>query len=88
MRTGPVLPAMLHLLPDRKKAKDVPPLQQASLPRLSQDLDRVKQAIMSSLSEGSSPWQFCRLLAFCQRHQASVSLYVEQLKNERKVYGS
>lgn len=87
-RAGCLLPAVLHLLPDRKKTSDVPPLQQASLSWLSSDVDRVEQTGMSALQEGYAAWQFCRLRALRQRHQASLSLHVEQLKNERKMHGS
>jgi hypothetical protein len=79
---------MLHLLSKRKKAQNVPILQQARLPKLPPHLDLIKQALMPALPKAPPPRKFCRLLEVRKRREALVQPDGQQLKNEIKVRGA
>ena len=79
---------MLHLLSKRKKAENVPIVQQARLPKLPPHLDLIKQTLMPALPKAATPRKLCRLLKVRKRREAPLQPDGQQLKNEIKVHGA
>lgn len=79
---------MLHLLSERKKAQNVPLLQQARLPQLPPHLDRVKQTLMPPLPQAPITGELRRLREVRKRREAPVQPNGQQRKTEGEVPGT